>query len=198
MEKISITRGLTSLKTLDKRIKKAINEFKYVSISINGKVQDDFNAKENLQTVNDLITYRDNLKAAIAMSNAVTKVKIGKEKMTVATAIEKKVSIQYRVSLLRSLRAQLAETRSEVNDINYDVERRLDKLIEASVGSETKNAKSEIESITKPFLARHQATLEDPVNLETVIQKLDEELTAFIENVDVILSESNASTFIEV
>ncbi len=97
MEKITIIRGLTTLKTLDKKISKAIRNGKYVSYEVNGKSDTDLTAVSDLQKVNDLIDYRDSLKKAISVSNSKTMVKIGKEEMLV-TEDETK----YRVSQHRS------------------------------------------------------------------------------------------------
>ncbi len=197
MEKITITRSLTTLKTLDKKISKATRAGVFITYQVNGKSNDDINAVADLQKVNDLIDYRDRLKSAIAASNAVTKVKVGRDEMTVVAAIEKKSSVVYKAKLLSTLQTELAETRSNVEYHNADAERRLDKLIEASVGSDTQK-KDEIEAISKPFMKRNEASLIDPLKIETVISDLDEEIEDFLVNVDVALSESNSTTFIEV
>ena len=197
MEKITITRGLTTLKTLDKKITKATRNGNFVTFAVNGKNDTDITAVSDLQKVNDLINYRDRLKSAIAASNAVTKVKVGQDKMSVVAAIEQKTSVVYKAKLLQAMQVELAETRSNIDYHNQDTERRLDKLIEASVGSDT-NKKDEIEAISKPFMKRNEATLVDPLKIEDVITKLDEEIEDFLQNVDIALSESNSTTFIEV
>ncbi len=196
MEKITVTRGLTKLKTLDRKIRKAIQEGCYISYKVGGKQTDTCNAKSDYQSVVDLIDYRDRLKAAISESNAKTKVKIAGKEMTVVEAIEKKGSIQYKVELLTHLRTKFARTRDVVEDINSDVQRRLDRIIEASVGSEKQ--KTEIEAITKPFLQRNEAKIVDELKIEEKIKELDEEITSFLEQIDVTLSEINAMTYIEV
>ena len=196
MEKITVTRALTKLKTLDKKIKKAIREGCFVTYEVGGKQDKECDSKSDFQSVQDLIDFRDRLKSAIAESNANTKVKIAGKKMTVVEAIEKKNSIQYKTELLQYLRHSLAITRDTVEDINSDVQRRLDRLIEASVGSEKQ--KTEVEAISKPFLQRNEAKVIDTLKIEEKIKELDEEITSFIEEVDVSLSEANSQTFIEV
>ena len=197
MEKITITRSLTTLKTLDKKIAKATRAGGYVTYEVNGKKEVDINAVSDLQKVNDLIGYRDRLKSSIAASNAVTIVKVGRDEMTVVAAIEKKTSVVYKTKLLLTLQASLSEARQNIEYHNSDTERRLDKLIEASVGSDS-NKKDEIEAISKPFMKRNEAKLVDPLKIEEVITKLDEEIEDFLVNVDVALSESNSTTYIEV
>jgi len=106
MEKITITRGLTSLKTLEKKISKAINDAEFTDVKVGTKKSEltTADAVAALQKVQDLIDYRDNLKSAIAMSNAVTLVKVGAVTMKVTEAIEKKTSIVFRVKLLEKMR----------------------------------------------------------------------------------------------
>jgi cell division protein ZapA (FtsZ GTPase activity inhibitor) len=195
MEKLTVTRGLTQLKTLDKRIKKAIANGCYVTYKVGDKQEQDCNPKSDFQSVMDLIQYRDRLKSAIVKSNAETKVKIAGKKYTVAEAIEAKTSIQYRAALLDTLRRNLDSVRYNVDEINQDVQRRLDRLIEASVGSDSKN-KSEIDAISKPFLQRNEAQIVDDLKIEEKIKTLDKELEDFLEEIDVALSESNAQTYI--
>jgi predicted translin family RNA/ssDNA-binding protein len=197
MEKLTITRGLTQLKTLDKRIKKGITNSCFVTLEVGGNIQNKCIPKADFQSIIDLIEYRDRLKSAIVTSNAKTKIRIAGKKYTVAEAIEAKTSILYRAELLKALRQNLDRARYEVESINEDVQRRLDRLIEASVGSDSKN-KTEIEAISKPFLQRNEAKLVDDLDIEDKIKKLDKELEDFLEEIDVILSESNSQTYIEV
>jgi len=197
MEKITITRGLTSLKTLEKKISKAINDAEFTDVKVGTKKSEltTADAVAALQKVQDLIDYRDNLKSAIAMSNAVTEVKVGAVTMKVTEAIEKKTSIVFRVKLLEKMRRDQMYKKDEVEEINRDVESRLDKLLRTSVGDG--NA-AEAEAISKPFLERNSAQLFDPLNIQGKIDALDAEIDDFLENVDVCLSESNSTTFIEV
>jgi len=135
------------------------------------------------------------------MSNAVTDVKIGNKTMKVAEAIEKKTSISFKTKLLEKMRRELMYANDEVEDINSNVERRLDELLRTAVGNKSETAfciTSEQEAIAKPFLDRNGAELFDPLNLQGKIDALDEEIDEFITNVDVSLSESNSTTYIEV
>jgi hypothetical protein len=55
-----------------------------------------------------------------------------------------------------------------------------------------------MEAIAKPFLERNEAKLEDPLNLDSLIESLSQEILEFTSNVDYVLSESNALTQIEI
>jgi len=59
MEKITITRALSSLKTLQGKIDKATPNAEFCTTKVGGKVSKDIKAKENFQKINDLIDYRD-------------------------------------------------------------------------------------------------------------------------------------------
>lgn len=103
MESISITRALSELKLLDKRILKGIKDADFLSYEINKKnVLKTFEPKEQLQSVEDLIARRSTLKSKIMESNASTKVKIAGKEMLVIEAIEMKETIQYKKQLLNT------------------------------------------------------------------------------------------------
>ena len=97
---MTITRALSSLKNLDKKIEKLIGSAVFVSVrgELRQPDNDSLRAVELLQQIQDLQTHRDKLKSAIVISNANTRVKIAKETMTVAEAIERKKSIKHKIS----------------------------------------------------------------------------------------------------
>ena len=199
MEKITITRALAELKLLDKRIAKAISEGKFVSYSINGKnAINTFKPSEEKQSIEALIARRATIKAAIMKSNATTKVTIGNVEMLVIDAIEMKETIKYKENFLQQLKSQQLNIRYTIASTNENVNARLDKLLEANFGKESKTKADEMEAISKPFLERNEAKLEDPLNIDSLIESLSEEILAFTSNVDYALSESNALTQIEI
>ena len=199
MEKITITRALAELKLLDKRITKAIYDGNFVSYSINGKnTINTFKPLEEKQSIEALIARRAAIKAAIMKSNATTNVNIGGVEMLVIDAIEMKETIKYKQSFLQQLKQQQQSTKYTISSTNENVKARLDKLLEANFGKDSKTKAEEMEAISKPFLERNEAKLEDPLNLDSLIESLSEEILAFTSNVDYALSESNALTQIEI
>lgn len=76
MSKITITRALTELKTLDKRIQKAIDSGTFVSFygQFFKPDENSKSAQSNYQSIMDLLERRKQIKSLIVMSNAVTKV----------------------------------------------------------------------------------------------------------------------------
>lgn len=199
MKNISITRALNELKLLDKRINKSIQENTFGAYVVNkiSNVQD-FNPKVQIQSINDLIQQRRKIKNAIMTSNSKTVVTIGDEKIFVTEAIELKDSIKYFKELNLNIKRDLGSTTEEVENINYRVQERLDSLLEANFGKDSKS-KNDFESISKPFLEKNEAKLHPDVDF---VQKKQKELEEFIDTfeseVDFVLSESNSTTFIEV
>ena len=55
-----------------------------------------------------------------------------------------------------------------------------------------------IEEFSKAYRNSNSWEVIDPVDLKSLIDKLEKEITIFENEVDVVLSESNATTFIEV
>ena len=195
MEKISITRALTTLKTLDKKIKKA-KGLPFVTYKVGGTPHEKIEPVKALQSVLDLITRRNSIKRAVIESNSKTQVLIAGKTYTVAEAVDRKSSIEYDEMLWESMRYQLVDTLGTIEDINADVNRRLDRLIESSLGSD--GASDNYDAIAKPFRDRNEASLHDAIGIEDKIAIMETSIMDFNSDVDIVLSESNAKTFIEV
>lgn len=195
MEKLTVTRGLSTLKLLEKRIhKKAESTFISVNISDQTNSSD---IKGNYDSIMDLIKYRNDLKAAIMLSNAKTIVTINNEEMSVAEAIDRKSSIAYLKLLVNSLKEQLMDARMIADNHNRNQESRLDALLEANFGSDTKHKAENFKTIADEFWKKNKADLIDPLDLQKKIETLTEEIDNFENEVDLVLSESNATTFLD-
>ncbi|GFN32503.1 hypothetical protein [Paenibacillus xylaniclasticus] len=204
--KISITRGLAELKTLDSRIRKAIQETSYIGL-VTGKkaivgykdnTEYESKVKSNYQSVNDLIKRRNNIKAAIVKSNAETIVTVGGKEMTVAEAIERKSSIEYEQLLLHKLTNEYAAAIRKYEQEEEKVKGRLDELIKTTFGSDKKPTADQYDATSKPFLEQNEPKLIDPLKLKNEIDKLSCEIEEFLTNVDYELSTINAITQIEI
>ena len=201
---ISITRALAQIKSLDARIAETTSSA-FVTYQTNGKTSGGSKVAEvetvlkaNLQSVKDMISQRQALKAAVVASNAVTLVQIAGGTMTVAQAIERKTSIQQERSLLQQLKVQFLRASKEVENGNQQMQVRLDKLIETAVGKDRKVDQAEIAAIVDPFKAANEVKLVDPVGIQQVIQELENSINAFMTEVDYALSEINAVAHIHV
>ncbi len=199
MEKITLTRGLVQLKLLDKRINKHITEGCFVDFKIgNTKQKPNCNPQSALDKVTDLIQRRELIKSAIMRANATTKVKINKEEMTIMEAIEKKNSINYLLRLKDELRNQHVRALNEIRYQNDKVQDRLDKQLEAMAGKDGKIRDEEVKAFTQTFKNNNEAVVIDPIKIQEKIDELDEYIDGFLSEVDLVLSEANSQTLIEI
>lgn len=204
-EQMSVTRALAELKTLDARITKAINA-PFVEMTIGGKVLGSNRSvdeargdiKSSFQSYEDLVKRRNAIKCAIVKSNAETKVVIGKTEMYVSEAIERKNSIAFDEQLIDNMRAQLRIAIGKVEKTNVDANTRLNQMLEVNLGKDRKTTEEDYAAIAKPFMAKNEAALVDPLNIEKLINELQEKVDEFKLNVDFALSEINAVTKITV
>jgi uncharacterized protein (UPF0335 family) len=204
MEKMTIHRALTELKTLDARIHSAIDGGTFITANkrsntkINGKTVEEHKSviQGHLDKVVGLIDRRNQIKAAIVESNAKTMVSVGGVKMTVAQAIERKSSIHYDEVYLDRLKASYATAVSTVNRENEMLPRKLETYLQSVLGNKDSAKTEDVEFHTKSFMDRNEYELIDPASLKEKIDKLEEEIYNFKAEVDAVLSESNAVTFI--
>ena len=208
MEKMLVTTALNELKLLDSRIFSAIGSTKFVSCAKTSeskvtpnKTKEEFKeeAKSNMQSINDLISRREKIKAAVVMSNAKTEIEVCGEKHTVAEVIDMKNSIEYKSALLNRMRGQLSEATATMNNNNQKMESSIDKLIEVTFGKESKTKVNEtdIDAIANPYRAKNEYSLVDPIGVEKQIKELSEWIEEFTSTVDAKLQVSNCITYIE-
>jgi len=192
-----LTQALNELKLLDKRITKVTQGSTFVGYSVGGKVQNSFNEDNvagSLTSVTDLIARRARIKGLIYESNLKTKVTIGGKKMTVSDAILVKETIPYKRKLLNTLKSQYETAEYRVSNENDEVQARLDN--QTSKFGDDKTKAQDIADFSKNFIKMNGAELIDPANIPAYALKLDEELDNFENEVDFILSTSNATTTI--
>ena len=208
MEKMLVTQALNELKTLDSRIMRAINSATFVTSAkicennvTSNMSKEDFNknTKADLQSIDDLINRRKNIKAAIVLSNAVTMVTVANVEMTRAAAIERKTSIEYERSLLRQMKNQYLTAQQKVNTKNTEMEAAIERLVATAFGKDSKtNIKSDdYSAIADPYKEKNEWGLVDPIDILSQITKREEEIDAFINEVDSALQISNCTTYIE-
>jgi len=206
---LTITQALAELKMLGKRIEDAINTFIPVGISVGKKgvvqgyktnEEHGSEVKGKWDQINQLINNRDNIKAEIVRSNAETDVKIGNETMKVATAIERKVSIENDKKLLQRMKQVLQAQNTAYERQLQILNNKKDEINNSSVASDkgSEEVKSFLESQIALVDSLHTPTLHDPLNLKEKIKVLEEKIIEFETNVDYVLSVSNATTQIEV
>lgn len=199
--KITVTEGLSELKLLDARIVKAIGKpWAMVNIIRDKNAPKEFakKVKAQYQSVTDLMEQRDRIKSAIVVSNATTRIKVGDMEMTVAEAIEKKSSIEYEKRLLGSFKDSFTSGQNLVNERNAIAQRNVDALLEKLASTTREDLSAAQKTLSENYMEQNGYELVDPLVLEKKIAELDERIDTFEKNVDIALSLSNATTFIEV
>jgi len=198
MSQITITRALTELKTLDKRIQKQIDSSLFVSHTGQFYKPDESvkTAQSNYQSIMDLLERRKKIKSLIVISNANTKVTICGKQMTVAEAIETKSSIKHLENLLNRLKAQKAQSVRTVESLNDKVRRDLEN--KTKMTSDKDETKIDLVEFSNTYMKMHGVDLYDPINIAKKIEEIEEYVTQFKSEVDFVLTEKNSTTKIPV
>ena len=126
------------------------------------------------------------------------RVRIGEREFTIAEVIDRKQSMTYKKTLLERLRIQRSTTQALFETRQEELRRKLDHLLEVNFGKDGKSNAESVPSITKSFYESNKVELVDPTNISARIGELEEEITEFEKEADLVLSESNARTYIEI
>ena len=211
MTTMSITRALTRAKTIEKQLARLV-EGQFVVTLMKREVDDVSDVfkdnlkmtKSNFDQFNDLFAELNNIKAAVRKSNEVTKVVIGGEELTVADALVYKNTIVYRNSFLDRITRENrnAESRVEQSKINYD--NKFASMRESFISSA--KDKNYSEDYLNTVLTEEERRLKPAIvevkvsginNVNEFIEAERKRIDTFLEEVDYVLSESNATTIIE-
>jgi len=208
---ITITRALTRIKSIDKLLEKELsaNQTPFVvAVKKDSKIAGFENkesymtaVKARLQSINALINEKTKLKNAILKSNSVTKVIIAGKEYTVSDAIAMKEIIEKKNLLLGKLNGDYAQASFTMDKENERAKVSAENYIINIFGSDktsNKNLADEIENATKAYMDRNSYSLCDPISIKNKINELEKEIIEFRGEVDLVLSESNAKTSIEV
>lgn len=209
VEKMNVHQALAELKTLDKRIEKAIEMRSWVVVNkhsnskiggleIGEWVKD---CRSDYEKVMALIRHRDAIKRAVVNSNAVTKVLIAGVEYTVAEAIDKKNhGTQFLSAMARRLTMDYAKAEMAANRENDSrLEERADAYVRSLIGNtDMKGATDEVKRLRDEFIKAQTVDIIDPMDSRKEIARLEEDVSSFLTNVDAALSTSNATTEITV
>jgi len=200
---MSVHRGLSELKLYANKIA-SLNSGSFVvankqsNKTIGGRSIEDVNnlIKGNFDSMVALIENRKRIKDAIVKSNAATNVTIAGKIMTVAEAIERKVSIEFERNFLRILQNQFSQQNNLVDQQNLQLPTKLESFLQATLGE--KRDVATVKDLSKTFEDNNKFVLIDPNHIQDYIQALDKSINEFASQVDYTLSESNATTFFDV
>jgi hypothetical protein len=208
---MSITRALTRAKTIEKQLARLVESQFVVTLmkrevdDVSDVYQDNLKmTQSNFDQFNDLFAELNNIKAAVRKSNEVTKVVIGGEELTVADALVYKNTIVYRNNFLDRITRENrnAESRVEQSKISADTKFASvrENLIKNSQGQDVS------EDYLKTVLTEEERRLKKAIvevkvsginNVNEYIEAERKRIDTFLEEVDYVLSESNATTIIE-
>lgn len=205
--KVTIHRALSELKLIDAKISRAIQEiapssFHQKDKKINGHIElETFktNAQSSFDSANDLIKRKTLIKTAIVKSNSETKIKIGEREMSIADAITEKANIKIKKDFVANLKQKHKTVISAMTENNNKVNSNCQIILEATFGKENvKAGKEDLDAVRKPFMEANEFHLFDPLKIEEKIAAMEKEIGEFELEIDSVLSESNATTMIEI
>lgn len=208
MIKVSITRALAEVKLLEKKLAKKgdtelveLKKGKSALLTYNSRVPiDQFlsDTKGVVESYEALFRNKLAYKEAIARANATVKVELEGEEMTIIKAIAYKESASNLVAVYESLINQFNKAEAKIQKNEVDIENKVEeqlKIINSKPNGSTKaGARTEL-------LEEYQRTssLEVVSNYSyTDLVNRRDVLLAKLANVDIVLSEANSRTEIEV
>lgn len=216
-QKISITRALVEVKTLDSRIQNAIQGATFVSLAKGRNTYqkpriakfsnvEEVQAviKSDYQAIGDLIERRSKIKAALAKANVETLVKINGKEIPIVQAIDQKTVIEYKSLILQAMINQINGASNNIEQARTATENDVKNSIEKLLGTDVKNNSAVqqnealIKSAQSSILDLQELSLIDPLNIKEKIKNLQDEIQGVVNEIDFALSEINAKTEIEV
>ena len=207
-EEMTVHQALCELKTLNKRIVKAVDATKPISVKevsatkVDGISTGDF--KDNAASAHDsavsLIKRQRAIKAAVNQYNASKTIEVCGRTYTIAQAIwEMTYGISEDKSLLERYTNMLNSANSTIEKANgSELNRRAEAFCTAMYGSKEKCDKSDFNATLEDYKAKHTMELFDPLNIRKIIADMDKEISDFTSNVDAAIQVANATTILTI
>ena len=200
--KMSITRALAQVKLIESKLGRAFAGF---DVEINGKLKyfpnfttEQFE-KEALVEVNsfeDLFKNRLKIKSAIARANIDTKISLLDTEYSIIELIDLKNSSQYKKNVYTNLINNYNKCKSDVVNQDVKIENEVSKQVEVANSNKTQVSKDLTTTLTETYKALWGGKI---VGLDiNKITKEEDDLDKIVAEIDMILSEINSKTEIEV
>ena len=200
--KISITRALAQVKLIESKLGRAFAGF---DVEINGKLKyfpnfttEQFE-KEALVEVNsfeDLFKNGLKIKSAIARANIDTKISLFGTEYSIIELIDLKNSSQYKKNVYTNLINNYNKCKSEVVNQDVKIENEVSKQVEVANSNKTQVSKDLTTTLTETYKTLWGGKI---IGLDiNKISKEKEDLDKLVAEIDMILSEINSKTEIEV
>lgn len=200
--KMSITRALAQVKLIESKLGRAFAGF---DVEVNGKLKGFPNftteqfEKEALVEVNsfeDLFKNRLKIKSAIARANIDTKISLFGTEYSIIELIDLKNSSQYKKNVYTNLINNYNKCKSEVVNQDVKIENEVSKQVEVANSNKTQVSKDLTTTLTETYKTLWGGKI---IGLDiNKISKEKEDLDKLVAEIDMVLSEINSKTEIEV
>ena len=199
---MSITRALAQVKLIESKLGRAFAGF---DVEVNGKLKyfpnfttEQFE-KEALVEVNsfeDLFKNRLKIKSAIARANIDTKISLFGTEYSIIELIDLKNSSQYKKNVYTNLINNYNKCKSDVVNQDVKIENEVSKQVEVANSNKTQVSKDLTTTLTETYKTLWGGKI---IGLDiNKISKEKEDLDKLVAEIDMILSEINSKTEIEV
>lgn len=206
--KYTITRALAELTTLKDKHQEKVNKMNLIAVKQGAKIRKPNSsyseksfieqANQSYQSVLDIERRILEIKNKIDASNFTTKVKIGDTEMTVQEALNMKRLIELKQNRLYFIKNMKQRAQTDFDAGNEENRRRIEKMSQDQMSNGSSKAGDAEKEIVESVEKIYKMDFIDPVNLSDEIEKLENEIAEFNNNIDYVLSESNSTTYIEV
>lgn len=207
---MTVTRAIATQKALTSRIAEVVMQLTLVVPTrgegdyrevegYKGTIADcEEKIKAAWQRYEDYVALRDDIRAKLVQSNAVTTITICGKQMTIVEALDYRNSISERQNLVKRLKANLTQVTN-----HYDNQFNQHQQALANIRNEALNSGKKIDEnfeamFITPRNQTHKPDILNPLDVSSIIEKMEKEISDFALNVDYALSESNAVTKIKV
>lgn len=206
--KYTITRALAELTTLKDKHQKEVSKMNLIAVKQGAKIRkpnSSYSEKsfieqsnQSYQSVLDIERRILSIKNQIDASNFTTKVKIGDTEMTVQEALNMKRLIGFKQNRLYFMKSMKQKAQMDFDAGNEENRKRIEKMFQDQMSNGSSKAGEAEKEIVESVEKIYKMDFIDPVNLSDEIEKLENEIAEFNNNIDYVLSESNSTTYIEV
>ena len=200
--KMSITRALAQVKLIESKLGRAFAGF---DVEINGKLkyfpnftteQFEKEAMVEVNSFEDLFKNRLKIKSAIARANIDTKISLFGTEYSIIELIDLKNSSQYKKNVYTNLINNYTKCKSDVVNQDVKIENEVSKQVEVANSNKTQVSKDLTTTLTETYKTLWGGKI---IGLDiNKISKEKEDLDKLVAEIDMILSEINSKTEIEV
>ena len=200
--KMSITRALAQVKLIESKLGRAFAGF---DVEVNGKLkgfpnftaeQFEKEAQVEVNSFEDLFKNRLKIKSAIARANIDTKISLFGTEYSIIELIDLKNSSQYKKNVYTNLINNYNKCKSEVVNQDVKIENEVSKQVEVANSNKTQVSKDLTTTLTETYKTLWGGKI---IGLDiNKISKEKEDLDKLVAEIDMILSEINSKTEIEV